>query len=76
MNGSIHIFAPRSYYIGQLRGIGCRRWRTMTGRCRSSNAALVRAVRKASRDDKRVRTLLCSYNPYLEPLVYAEGKLQ
>lgn len=54
---AIHVLCTKGSYIGQVRGYGCRRWRTVTGKCQSGEAALVRAIGKMRRDDKRARAL-------------------
>ena len=53
----IHILRAKGSYIGQVRGYGCRRWRTVTGKCRSAESALSCALAKMHRDDKRARAL-------------------
>jgi len=74
--GNLHICVPRGHYIGQLRGVGCRRWRTVTGKCRSSRTALMRAVAKAGREDKRARTLFIDHSGWYEPNICASAKLR
>lgn len=54
---TIHILRTKGSYIGQVRGYGCRRWRTVTGKCRSAEAALSLALGKMRSDDKRARAL-------------------
>lgn len=54
---TIHILRTRGSYIGQVRGFGCRKWRTVTGKCRSPEAALGRAIAQMRRNDKRARAL-------------------
>lgn len=54
---TLHILRTRGTYIGQVRGYGCRRWRTVTGKCRSAESALGRAIAQMHRDDKRARAL-------------------
>ena len=73
---NVHICRPRGYYIGQLRGIGCRRWRTVTGHCRSDMGALRNAISKAGRDDKRARTLFIDRSGWYEPNLGAEARLR
>lgn len=73
---NVHILRPRGYFIGQLRGIGCRKWRTVTGRCRSSLGALRHAISKARRDDKRARTLFIDRSGWYEPNLGAEARLR
>ena len=64
---SVHIHAPKGYYIGQVRPYGARRWLTVTGRCRSDTAAMASAVRQMHSGDKRARVLFCAdwYEPTL-----------
>lgn len=37
----VHICWARGHYIGQVRGVGCRLWDTVTGPRRSAHNALV-----------------------------------
>jgi len=64
---TIHVCVPRGYFVGQVRGIGCRKWRTVTGRCRDPRRALARAVCKMARDDKRARVLFIDRSGWYEP---------
>ena len=56
----LHVLRTPGHYIGQVRGIGCRNWRTVTGHCRSAESALSQAIAKMVRNDKRAR---CLYVP-------------
>lgn len=72
----MHILRVRGHYIGQVRGIGCRNWRTITGKCRSAQGALARAVAQMGRDDKRARALLIPNleMSWYEPTVMMEAR--
>jgi hypothetical protein len=54
---TLHILRTTGHYIGQVRGIGCRNWRTVTGRCREPTKALSKAVTCMGDRDKRARAL-------------------
>jgi len=69
----LHILIPKGSYLGQVRGIGCRRWRTVTGNCRSAQSALSRAVSAMGKRDKRARALFIDSSPYYEPHVAMEA---
>lgn len=70
----MHILMPRRHYIGQVRGRGCRKWRTVTGQCKKSEAALASAVRKMCWSDYRARALFLDDSPYYAPNVVMEAK--
>lgn len=53
----VHVHCTTGYYLGQLRGIGCRNWRSVTGKCKTPESALSRACAHMKRDDKRARVL-------------------
>lgn len=54
---TLHILCTTGHYVGQVRGIGCRNWRTVTGHCRESTNALSKAVARMGDRDKRARAL-------------------
>lgn len=70
----VHIYAPASYYLAQVREIGCRNWRTREGKYKTARAAMIGAIRVMGRNDKRARVLLMAENGYLEPIVVMECK--
>lgn len=73
-DGKIHVCIPEGHYIGQLRTIGHRRWRTVTGRCRSLESAGSLAMKRMAYDDKRVRVLFVPTPPsYYDPNIVFEG---
>lgn len=66
----VHIHQPKGYYIGQIRGYGCRRWKTVTGYCKSSKAAMIGAVHALRPNDHRARVLFCA--DWYEPVIVME----
>ena len=62
-----HIYAPKGYYIGQIRLYGHRRWQTVTGKCTRETTAMVGAVRAMTTAYKRARVLFCA--DWHEPVV-------
>ena len=70
---SIHIYSPPCYYLGQVRGRGCRRWRTVTGKSKSMKRAMCTAIKSMKEDDKRARVLLIATSGYYEPTVVMEA---
>jgi hypothetical protein len=69
---SIHIHAPKGYYIGQTRPLGGKRWNTVTSKCHSSERAMSSAVLKMREDDKRARVLFITYDGWYEPTLVME----
>jgi len=67
-----HILIPRGHYIGQVRGMGCRRWQTVTGRCRSAESALSKAALKM-RNHHRARVLFIDSSGWYEPNLVMEA---
>lgn len=68
----VHICRPRGYFVGQVRGYGCRRWEDVTGRCRSAEAALSKAVR-VMRGKHRARALFVDTSGWYDPHVAMEA---
>ena len=68
----VHIHAPRGYYIGQTRRYGHRLWDTVTGKCKTAEAAMVGAVKKMQSRDKRARVLFITYDGWYEPSIAME----
>lgn len=69
----LHIYAPPSYYLGQVRRTGAQKWRTVTGKSKSLSRAMCAAIKAMREDDKRARVLLCTTCGYLEPVVVMEA---
>ena len=61
----IHIHAPSGYYLGQVRAAYAKRWRTVTGKCKSDTAAMAKAVKAMDFCHKRARVIFCAelYEP-------------
>lgn len=68
---TVHIHTPKGEYIGQVRGYGCRKWRTVSKGRRSAQRTLAAAVRKMKPSDKRARVLFCA--EWYEPVVLMEA---
>ena len=76
LKATLHVCVPHGYYIGQVKGYGCRRWRTVTGKCRISNNALSKAIRNMSHNnDTRARVLFVDTSGWYDPNIIAEAKL-
>lgn len=69
----VHIHAPRGYYIGQTRRYGYRLWNTVTGRCKTAEAAMSKAVLTMSHNDKRARVLFITFDGWYEPSIVMEA---
>lgn len=68
----IHICWARGHYIGQVRKVGHRRWKTVTGKRRSAESALTAAASKM-RDMKRARVLFIDSSGWYGPNVVMEA---
>jgi hypothetical protein len=68
----VHIYAPSGDYIGQVRKYGARRWRTVTGKCRTDKGAMERAVASMQKNDKRARVLWIVRDGWYDPNVVME----
>ena len=71
---AVHILRTRGYYLGQVRGRGCRIWRNVarSGDLRRAGAT---AVRRMASDDKRARVLFVPEGitgAYYEPSIVME----
>jgi hypothetical protein len=69
----IHINIPRGYYIGQVRAFGYRRWKTITGHCRTAEAAMSKATAKM-KGYHRARVLFIDNSGWYEPTIIMEAK--
>ena len=72
---NIHILRPRGHYIGQVRGVGCRLWQTVTKPRRSAHNALAAAVLKG-KGMKRARVLFIENSGWYEPNLIMEARLK
>lgn len=71
----LHILRTCGYFIGQVRGIGCRRWRTVGRRRSAATRAMSDALRSMQPHDKRARVLFCptgETGSYYDPTVSME----
>ena len=69
----VHINQPRGHYIGQLRGYGCRLYRTVTGKCCTKESAMSKAVLQMMGNDHRARVLFIDAAGWYEPAVMMEA---
>ena len=67
---TIHIHAPKGYYLGQVRRTWQRSWRTVTGEMAEAKTAMSIAVLKMEKDDNRARVIFLT--PYYDPNVVME----
>lgn len=67
-----HILIPRGHYIGQVREYGYQKYKTVTGKCRTAEAALSKAALKM-KHHHRARVLFIDSSPYYEPHVVMEA---
>lgn len=72
MSVLVHILRPRGYYIGQTRARGHKLYNTVTGKCRTAEAAMAAAVRKMAPDDHRARVLFIDNSGWYEPNLVME----
>lgn len=70
----VHIYAPASYYLAQVREIGCRNWRNLPAEYKTARTAMIGAIRVMGQNDLRARVLLIVKSGYYEPIVVMECK--
>lgn len=68
----VHINIPRGYYIGQVRRRGARRWQTVTGKCKTAERAMSRAVNVMA-GYQRARCLFCDVDGWYGATVVLEA---
>lgn len=73
MSAGLHLNVARGYWIGQVRTAGCRKWDTVTGRCRSPESALSLAA-LSMKGRKRARALFVDISGWYDPHVSIEAK--
>lgn len=69
----IHINRPTGGYIGQVRRPYARRWETVTGRCKTGEAAMAKAAKKMA-GKNRARVLFLDLYGWYAPVVVMECK--
>lgn len=70
----IHINRPAHHFIGQIRRYGHQRWETVTGKCKTHQAAMCKAINAMAADHNRARVLLIADCGYYEPTVVLEAR--
>lgn len=73
MGSLVHINIPRGHYVGQVRAYGHRYYKTVTGRCRSAEAAMSKAA-ASMKGYHRARVLLIDDSGWYPPNVVMEAK--
>lgn len=68
----IHINKPRGYFLGQVRHYGARKWKTVTGKCKSAESAVSKAALDKS-EWFRIRVLFVDSSGWYEPHITFEG---
>lgn len=68
-----HIHWSRGHYIGQVRAFGYQHYRTVTGKCKTAEAAMSKAALKMN-GMHRARVLFIDSSGYYEPEVIMECK--
>lgn len=68
----LHIYWSRGHYIGQVRLVGHQKWKTVTGKRRTAESALVGAANRM-RGMKRARVLFIDSSGWYEPNVVMEA---
>lgn len=69
----LHINKPAGFFIGQVRKVGAKNWETVTGRCRSAESALAKALMAMRPNDKRARALWVDREGWYESHVAMEA---
>lgn len=69
----VHILRARGYFIGQVRAYGHRRYLTVTGKCKTPEAAMSKATAKME-GYHRARVLFIDTSGWYEPNVAMEAK--
>lgn len=70
---TVHIYAPAHYYLAQVRGIGCRNWRSLPDKYKYVQTAMCAAIMDMHENDKRARVLMIARDGYLDPIVVMEA---
>lgn len=69
----LQIHEPSGYFIGQVRKRGAKTWETVTGRCRSGEAALAKALLAMRPSDSRARALFVDRDDWYASRVFMEA---
>jgi hypothetical protein len=69
----VHIHAPAHHFIGQVRQLGCRTWKTVGIKHSNAQGALADAVLSMNVNDKRARALMITESGYYDPVAVMEA---
>lgn len=70
----LHIHAPSGYYLGQVKRLWEKRWRTVTLELTEAKTAMAIAVLRMEKEDSRARVIFCTHDGYYDPNVVMELK--
>ena len=71
----VHVLHTPGHYIGQVRGFGCRLWRTVTRKRHVKERAMAQAIAMMCEDDHRARVLwVGGRGSYYDPHVVMEAR--
>jgi hypothetical protein len=73
MSNVVHIHAPKGHYIGQVKRLWAKRWRTVTKDLLDAKTAMAIAVLRMDKDDHRARVLFIDDEGWYEPHVVIEA---
>jgi hypothetical protein len=74
MSTLVHIHAPKGHYIGQVKRLWAKRWRTVTLNLLDAKTAMAIAVLRMDKEDSRARVLFVDTDGWYEPHVVMECK--
>lgn len=72
MSTPVHIHAPKGHYIGQVKKLWAKRWRTVTLDLLDAKTAMAIAVLRMEKEDSRARVLFIDDEGWYEPHVVME----
>lgn len=70
----VHINQPSGHYIGQVKALWAKRWRTVTKDLKDSKTAMAIAVLRMDENDARARVLFIDDGGWYEPTIVMEAK--
>lgn len=69
----VHILRARGHYIGQVREYGHRYYKTVTGKCKTPEAAMSKATAQM-KGHHRARVLFIDNSGWYDPHIEMEAK--
>ena len=71
---TLHIHAPKGFYLGQIRRRYARKFQTVTRELTEANTALAIAVLRWDKSHSEARVIFCTHDGYYQPHVVMEAK--